>query len=750
MIEGRCTKFFPRKSVEKTTVDSQGYPIYRRRESGCFVEKQGIQLDNRFVVPYNKKLLLAYNAHINVEWCNQSRSIKYLFKYIHKGQDCVTATVTQKVNKESSGSGTAQNISSGVNADGQTVGGNTDGEAVEPTVDEIKKYFDARYIVHISFCLAEGDTVETVMARVRVTKTMFLAWFDCCEEFPEARLLTYAEMPTRFIYDDKQQKWRKRKKGFAIGRLQHVSPSDGPRYYLRVLINKIRGPRFYDDIKTVDGIVQPSFEEACYKLGLLDDDQEYIEGIKKCSFWASGPYVRKFFAQMLLSESLSTPKVVWEATKDILSEDVLHIERKKRGNPEQILNCTLLMIDKILRSKNSSLDKWKSLPQPIDNNQFISDNQLLQAELSYPQDELRVRHGQWFGQLTEEQRAVYDQIMGSVDSSLGGVFFVYGFGGTGKTFLWNILSAAIRSRGDVVLNVASSGIAALLLPGGRTAHSRFSIPINPDEFSICKIQPGSDQADLISRASLIIWDEAPMMSKHCFEALDRSLCDIMKTTDERPFGGKVVVFGGDFRQILPVIPKGNRAEIVTASLNSSYLWRHCKVLELTKNMRLFSEPDSREVEEITEFSKWILDLGNGKINEPNDGEIMIDIPKDLLITECNDPTEFIVSEVYGNTFKDSKDPIFFQERAILCPTNEDVDIINNYMLDHSTGDERIFLSSDSIDPADTNSQDDSVFTPEFLNSIKISGLPNHCLRLRIGTPVMLMRNLDSTDGLCNG
>ena len=352
---------------------------------------------------------------------------------------------------------------------------------------------------------------------------------------------------------------------------------------------------------------------------------------------------------------------------------------------EQILNCTLLMIDKILRSKNSSLDKWKSLPQPIDNNQLISDNQLLQDELSYPQNELRVRHEEWFRQLTEEQRAVYDQIIGSVDSSLGGVFFVYGFGGTGKTFLWNILSAAIRSRGDVVLNVASSGIAALLLPGGRTAHSRFSIPINPDEFSICKIQPGSDQAELISRASLIIWDEAPMMSKRCFEALDRSLCDIMKTTDERPFGGKVVVFGGDFRQILPVIPKGNRAEIVMASLNSSYLWRHCKVLELTKNMRLFSEPDSREVEEITEFSKWILDLGNGKINEPNDGEIMIDIPKDLLITECNDPTESIVSEVYGNTFKDSKDPIFFQERAILCPTNEDVDIINNYMLDHSTG-----------------------------------------------------------------
>ncbi|CAN6842797.1 unnamed protein product [Brassica oleracea] len=72
------------------------------------------------------------------------------------------------------------------------------------------------------------------------------------------------------------------------------------------------------------------------------------------------------------------------------------------------------------------------------------------------------------------------------------------------------------------------------------------------------------------------------------------------------------------------------------------------------------------------------------------------------------------------------------------------------MLDHLTGEEKVFLSSDSIDPADARAKDDSVFTPEFLNSIKTSGLPNHCLRLRIGTPVMLMRNLDSTDGLCNG
>lgn len=139
-----------------------------------------------------------------------------------------------------------------------------------------------------------------------------------------------------------------------------------------------------------------------------------------------------------------------------------------------------------------------------------------------------------------------------------------------------------------MLNFASSGIASLLLPGGRTAHSRFSIPLTPDEFTLCNFSGGSDVAQLIEESSLIIWDEAPMMSRHCFESLDRSLSDIIKTGYGKPFGGKVVVFGGDFRQVLPVINGGSRAQIVMESLNASYLWEHCKFLKLTKNMRLLS------------------------------------------------------------------------------------------------------------------------------------------------------------------
>jgi len=88
------------------------------------------------------------------------------------------------------------------------------------------------------------------------------------------------------------------------------------------------------------------------------------------------------------------------------------------------------------------------------------------------------------------------------------------------------LDMSIALRREDVIAVASSRIAALLLPGGRTAHSRFQIPINVTDTSTCAFKQGSHLAKLMTRASLIIWDEAPMAHRNCFEAVDRSLRDI--------------------------------------------------------------------------------------------------------------------------------------------------------------------------------------------------------------------------------
>ncbi|XP_019239982.1 PREDICTED: uncharacterized protein LOC109219975, partial [Nicotiana attenuata] len=287
------------------------------------------------------------------------------------------------------------------------------------------------------------------------------------------------------------------------------------------------------------------------------------------------------------------------------------------------------------------------MPRPVFYEEEVDNtNRLIRDELRYNRRSLSKEHDELLIKLTLEQKSVYDRIITAVHEDKGGLFFLYGHGGTGKTFIWRTLSSAIRSKGDIVLTVASSGIASLLLPGGRTAHSRFAIPLNATEDSTCNIKQRSPLAKLIVETKLIIWDEAPMMHRYCFEALDRTLRDILRFKDasnlDRPFGGKIVVLGGDFRQILPVITKGTRQDIVNAALNSSYLWNHCHVLKLTKNMRLEGNQVESHLNDLRQFSDWVLAIGDGMIENFVDGIEKVHIPDVLLINNCDDPISVIV------------------------------------------------------------------------------------------------------------
>ncbi|XP_076899387.1 uncharacterized protein LOC143553238 [Bidens hawaiensis] len=195
--------------------------------------------------------------------------------------------------------------------------------------------------------------------------------------------------------------------------------------------------------------------------------------------------------------------------------------------------------------------------------------------------------------------------------------FIYGHGGTSKTFLWNTIISGLRSEGKVVLAVVASGIASLLLPGGRTAHSRFKIPFDLYDESTCSVSKNTHLAQLLTEASVIIWDEAPMNDRQCFESLDRSMKDILNN-EQCPFGGKFVLLGGDFRQTLPIIPKASKTTIISSSLPRSYLWNKFVLFKLTENMCL-QRPSltSQEKEDIANFSASLLAIGGGTISTPD-------------------------------------------------------------------------------------------------------------------------------------
>ncbi|KAK7312898.1 hypothetical protein VNO77_37136 [Canavalia gladiata] len=528
----------------------------------------------------------------------------------------------------------------------------------------------------------------------------------------------------QFVWKQTLHEWTRRKRGFSIGRLHFVPPGSGELYYLRFLLNKVRGPQSYADIRIVNNITYRTFKEACYTIGLLDDDREYIDAINQAN-------------------------------------DIVYNQRRALQQPalvipeQQIEILALFEIHKLLQSHNKSLSDYPTMPQPNISTINHSNNVLILDELQYDREQLAKEHDIYLSTMTVEQHSIYSKIMHAISIGEGKLFFLYGYGGTGKTFLWKTISTGIRSKGDIVLTVASSGIAALLLPGGRTAHSRFNIPINIHEDSICNIKQGSQLAELIVIAKLIIWDEAPMAHKHCFEAVDKTFKDILRFSNphssHKPFGGKVIVFCGDFRQILPVIPKGSRQDVVHATINSSYLWKFCEVLTLTKNMRLQGQCTNYQENDLNAFSKWILAIGEGTIGDEIDDTLELHIPDEFLIHECVDPVASIVQETYPDFINNANIADYFHNRAILAPTNDIVKKVNDYMLHLMPGESRTYISSDQPSNMNEHSvQQNDIHTSEFLNTINCSGLPNHEIKLKVGAPIILLRNIDHTAGMCNG
>ncbi|CAL1379666.1 unnamed protein product [Linum trigynum] len=414
----------------------------------------------------------------------------------------------------------------------------------------------------------------------------------------------------------------------------------------------------------------------------------------------------------------------------------------------------LLEIDKLLQQHWKTLADFPGLPIPSGHNASL-ENRMIAEELDYDIEQCETHFQKLYPKLNHQRKLAFDEILLSVNENQGRSFFVDGFGGTGKTFLWQLLCLKLRSEKKIVLCAASSGIAALLMQGGRTAHSRFHIPIDANSTATCYIQQGTELAELIQQTSLIIWDEATMAHKHSIEALDRSLRDILSikypNNDDVPFGGVTVVFGGDFRQTLPIIDKGTRSQIVASSLKYSYLWGTLTVLKLKENMRLArSNCTSEEAQQISQFSKWLLEIGDG-LESDIFGESDICIPLELGVPRILDPIEDIVNSTYPNLKASASDNTYLVGRAILAPHHNMVSAINSYVLQMFPGEEVSYYSSDSIEVDPGNEYiTESDYSVEFLNTLKIGNFPEHALKLKIGCPVILLRNMDQSTGLCNG
>jgi len=134
------------------------------------------------------------------------------------------------------------------------------------------------------------------------------------QSFLEGRNLTYAEFVSKFVYDQKKRSWQLRKKGYTIGRLLWVPPTTGELFYLRKMLTIYKGPTSFKDIRTIANVQYPTYREACFAMGFLQDDKEFVEAIKEVRDWGTTHYLRKLFALMLLTSTMNKLEKFWEQT----------------------------------------------------------------------------------------------------------------------------------------------------------------------------------------------------------------------------------------------------------------------------------------------------------------------------------------------------------------------------------------------------------------------------------------------------
>ncbi|CAN0924939.1 ATP-dependent DNA helicase PIF4 [Linum grandiflorum] len=563
MKNSRCSKFFPKQFASETTFDANGYVTYRRRQTSITVEKSGTTLDNRYVVPYNRDLLVKYQAHINVEICHKGQLIKYLFKYITKGPD-------------------------------------------------------------------QDQSLQSVVHRPDIEKTTLTEWFTLNRTYPSAKKLTYAEIPEKFVWDKQCSQWLPRKQGFVIGRIASVPPQANDVFYLRLLLTKIPGAMSFNDLRTVNGTLYNDYQQACQALGLLATDDEWNEVMTEVSHWGMAPLIRTTFVSLLMFRHVTSPTKLFDQWWPSMADDFRHRLGQTKDAPLEaslvigLRNQVLQSLQTLLHNYCSSLSHFH-LPLPTNTPSLHQEDDLVSHHLAFDITQEQANYHRSRACLNEDQQKAHDVVFQSMQTNSGKLFFLYGHGGTGKTYLYNCIISRVRSLGQIAIVVASSGIAATLLPGGVTAHSQFKIPIEVDHASTCAIKKGTTLARLLQLATLIVWDEAPMVHKYSFEAVDRTLCDLMNTPTEgpdyKPFGEKTVLLGGDFRQTLPVITNGTRGDNIEASLTRSYLWHYCTLLQLHTNMRLARSETSLLCNFVgMQFHDMLLAVGDSRITsipQPN-------------------------------------------------------------------------------------------------------------------------------------
>ena len=275
----------------------------------------------------------------------------------------------------------------------------------------------------------------------------------------------YNEYAEHFIWDAKNKYWKPRKRGVVIGRVAHSSPAEGERYYLRLLLGHVRGPKSFDDLKTVGGQVCATFQEAALKRGLLEGDDVAHRCMDEAMMVDMPNALRRLFATILFFNCPNNPGEFWDKYYKALSEDYANEFPLEK---QRVLELTASRVERFMEGMGKNFASYN-----MDHLHNIQDSYIRNTrdvrdayDAPVPEEQFASRK-----KLNAAQKEAYRAIIKNVSDGNGGAYFIDGPGGTYKTFLYRALYAKVRSMDKICLPTATSGIAASNLSAGRTAHS---------------------------------------------------------------------------------------------------------------------------------------------------------------------------------------------------------------------------------------------------------------------------------------
>jgi len=748
---GKCSKFFPYDYSDKTILyDDQPAVHYRPSpEDGgekVLIPKGGVltEYTNAHVTPYNPFILMKYETHHNLAFCyGEKTNMKYTMKYPLKGPTFQYIQVQGDMVDIDEPAHYAQMYYRSANEAYARIH-TMPYVRLSNTVYEMEIHLPGHQ--NVVFKQSQAAQVAAGLPK-NLPKTMLTEYWSQWKEGKSWQCINkkwtfvddasikdtlYEHMPENYWYDKKVRIWKKRiLNKDVIGLIYpRPSPRDQERFALYILLRHFPGDP--EALKDVNGVQCTTFVEAARLRGLLSDDSVWERTLEEASHFSNPSGMRYLFVQVLVFGNPSNARELWERFVDhmfkpVVGNDPDGVERNRR------IDRALAIIEQQLSDYGMTNQQF-GLDSPSPGMRLDVDTALDNFFFGDKDEDDFASGNKPTIKLNDDQENVWTTVQNALQRTSSNTIFVTGDGGTGKTYLFNAIISRLRDMRIRVIASAYTGCAATLLTGGATVHSVFRFGINIDENYTPSVSMQSFHGKRISDSQVIIIDEVSMLPKHMLEAIDR-VCKQMcpQNMNHLPFGGKVIILSGDFKQSLPVVAGGGMRDQVNACIQTSQLWPLFRNNIITLNINM------RQGQNEIQFTDWLRRIGNGDFNKE------VEIESRNLVGSRQELMNFISDN--GQALSNPKELI---HRLILAPHNDTVNVINEDMLKLIKTKERIYFSTDESNvemPMDFDECDNDV---EALNLLNPPSIPPHRLHLKEGCIVILLKNLGVSRGLVNG